>query len=156
GWFYHVYPLGAGLACWGGWGLAGLPTRRVMVCLIVIAATLGWRISDFGYRAESDPSLRVALDMQSALESRLPRGARVQMLDSDHGASLAMARAGMRQATPHIQWYSLLLAKDSVRRVFLAALGADPPAAVLMTNSQWPRGAGFESADDWPELATLL
>ena len=25
GWFYHVYPLGIGLACWGAWSLAKLP-----------------------------------------------------------------------------------------------------------------------------------
>jgi hypothetical protein len=94
--------------------------------------------------------------MQSALESRLPRGARVQMLDSDSGAFLAMARAGMRQATPHIQWFSLLFAKDSGRREFLAALEADPPAAILLTNDQWPKGQGFEAADNWPEFMTLL
>ena len=44
------------------------------------------------------------------------------MLDSDYGAFLAMARAGMRQATPHIQWFSLVFAEDSVRHDFLAAL----------------------------------
>jgi hypothetical protein len=126
------------------------------VCLVVIATTLSWRIPDSSYRAENDPALRAALDMQSALESRLPRGARVQVLDSDNGGFLAMARAGMRQATPHIQWFSLLLAEDSVRREFLAALEADPPAAVLLTNSQWPERSGFEAAEDWPELMALL
>ena len=94
--------------------------------------------------------------MQAALEERLPRGARVQMLDSDYGAFLAMARAGMRQATPHIQWFSLDFAEDSVRRDFLAALEQDPPAAMLLTNSQWPRPDGFEAADHWPQLAALL
>src|SRR5262249_55299822 len=94
--------------------------------------------------------------MQSALESRLPRGARVQTLDSDHGAFLAMARAGMRQATPHIQWFSLVFGRDSARREFLAALEAHPPAAMLLTNSQWPMDHGFEAADQWPQFAALL
>jgi hypothetical protein len=94
--------------------------------------------------------------MQAALEDRLPRGARVQMLDSDYGAFLAMARAGMQQATPHIQWFSLIFAEDLVRRDFLAALEGDPPAAVLLTNSQWPQPDGFDAADCWPELAALL
>jgi hypothetical protein len=94
--------------------------------------------------------------MQSALTSHLPRGARVQMLDADNGAFLAMARAGMRQATPHIQWYSLLLAGAAVRRDFLAALEADPPAGVLLTNAQWPRWPGFEAADEWPQFQALL
>jgi hypothetical protein len=39
--------------------------------------------------------LHSASAMQAALEDRLPRGARVQVLDSDYGAFLATARAGM-------------------------------------------------------------
>jgi hypothetical protein len=155
GWFYHVYPVGVGLACWGAWALAKLSTWRVLVCLILTASGAGWLAISVS-RIEYDPFLRAASAMQAALESHLPRGARVQMMDSDHGAFLAMARAGMRQATPHIQWFSLLFGKDAVRRHFLAALEADPPAAVLLTNSQWPNQAGFEAADDWPELTALL
>jgi hypothetical protein len=86
--------------------------------------------------------LHSASAMQAALEDRLPRGARVQVLDSDYGAFLAMARAGMRQATPHIQWFSLVFAEDSVRHQFLAALEDNPPAAILLTNSQWPQPHG--------------
>jgi hypothetical protein len=156
GWLYHVYPLGVGIACWGAWALASLSRGCVLICLTVIAATVSWRIAAFDYRAEDDPALRAASDMQSALERRLPPGARVQMIDSDNGGFRAMARAGMRQATPHIQWYSLLLGTEGTRRNFLSALEADPPAAVLLTNSQWPKWPGFEAADDWPEFAALL
>src|SRR5262249_46351464 len=156
GWTYHFYPLAVGLACWGAWTLAALPTWRAFVCLIVIASGLGWLRPDSFPRFENDAAPRASLAMQSALESRLPRGARVQMLDSDSGAFLAMARAGMRQATPHIQWFSLLFAKDSGRREFLAALEADPPAAIFLTNDQWPKGQGFEAADNWPEFMALL
>ena len=67
-----------------------------------------------------------------------------------------MARAGMRQATPHIQWFSLLLAKEGVRRDFLGALEADPPSAILLTNDQWPKGPGFAAADEWPGLRGFL
>ena len=155
GWHYHVYPLGVGLACWGAWALASLPTWRALVCLVVIAATLSWSIPGSRYRPESDVALLAASEMQSAL-ARLPRGARVQMLDSDNGGFLAMARAGMRQATPHIQWFSLLFAKEPVRRTFLAALETDPPAAILLTNSQWPKWPGFDAADEWPEFKALL
>jgi hypothetical protein len=104
-------------------------------------------------QASTYPSLRAAAAMQQALQLRLPPGAPVQMLDSEGPAFLAMARAGMRQATPHIQWFSLLVSADSVRRAFVAALAADPPAAILLTNSQWPLGRGFEA---WPEFAALL
>jgi hypothetical protein len=100
--------------------------------------------------------LHSASAMQAALEDRLPRGARVQVLDSDYGAFLAMARAGMRQATPHIQWFSLVFAEDSVRHQFLAALEDNPPAAILLTNSQWPQPHGFDAADRWPKFAALL
>jgi len=62
----------------------------------------------------------------------------------------------MRQATPHIQWFSLLLAKNSVRQDFLAALEADPPAALLLTNDQWPKDHGFEAVDEWPAFTAFL
>jgi hypothetical protein len=156
GWFYHVYPLGIGLTCWGAWSLAGLPTLRLALCLTVTAATLGWLVPTALDQRRDDPALRAAAAMQLALESRMARGARVQVLDSDNGAFLAMARAGMRQATPHIQWFSLLLAEASVRRDFVAALKANPPGAILLTNSQWPQASGFDAADGWPEFAALL
>jgi hypothetical protein len=156
GWFYHVYPLGIGLACWGAWSLAALPMLRLALCLTITAATLGWLLPAALSQARTDPALHAGSAMQLALESRLSRGARVQVLDSDNGAFIAMARAGMRQATPHIQWFSLLLAGDSVRQDFMAALAADPPDAILLTNSQWPQASGFDAADRWPEFAALL
>jgi hypothetical protein len=156
GWSYHVYPLGIGLACWGAWELAAVPPRATWACLVVMTATLAWLVSDSYSRVENYAALGAASAMQSALERSLPRGARVQVLDADNGAFLAMARAGMRQATPHIQWFSLLLANDRVRSDFLAALESDPPDGVLLTNAQWPKWPGFEAADDWPAFAALL
>ena len=35
-------------------------------------------------------------------------------------------------------------------------LNADPPAAVLITNAQWPQESGFDAADRWPAFAALL
>jgi hypothetical protein len=156
GYFYHVYPLGAGLACWGSWSLAALPTRRALVCLILIVSTFGWFVLQTLNRVEKYPELRAAAAMKIALESHLPRGARVQMLDSDRGAFLAMARAGMRQATPHIQSFSLILAEDRARAEFLAALETDPPAAMLLTNDFWPKRPGFESMDEWRDFKAFL
>jgi hypothetical protein len=156
GWFYHVYPLAIGLACWGAWSLAALSRSGAFVCLLVTAMAVGWAVPGSAYRAEGDPALRAAASMQAALVSSLPRGARVQMLDSDNGAFLAMARAGMRQATPHIQWFSLLLGEPAARSGFLAALAADPPAAMLLTNGEWPRNSGFEAAEDWPQFMAFL
>jgi hypothetical protein len=41
----------------------------------------------------------------------------------------------------------------SVRHEFLAALEDNPPAAILLTNSQWPQPHGFDAADRWPKFA---
>jgi hypothetical protein len=156
GWSYHVYPLAIGLACWGAWALAGLRPWPAFACLLVIASALLWFVPVSIARDEYSAQLRAAAAMQSALEQNLPRGARVQVLDADNGAFLAMARTGMRQATPHIQWFSLLLANDTVRANFLAALQSKPPDGILLTNAQWPKWPGFEAADDWLEFAALL
>ena len=156
GWFYHIYPLAIGVTCWGAWSLAFLSRWRVVACLAITAATLCWLVpADLG-KTDDYPPVMAAAAMQSDLENNLPRGARVQMLDSDDGGFLAMARAGMRQATPHIQWFSLLVGEPAERRDFLASLKADPPAGFLLTNSQWPKEEGFESTDEWPEFAAFL
>jgi hypothetical protein len=157
GWPYHVYPLGVGLACWGAWALAALPRRRAVLCLAVTAFGMNLAVidSDAPGGFENYAPLRAAAAMQTALERHLPRGARVQMLDADNGASLAMARAGMRQATRHVQWM-MLTANEGTRRDFLAALEADPPAAILLTNAQWPKSTSFEPADEWQELKAFL
>jgi len=156
GWYYHVYPMAIGLVCWGAWSLASLPMLRTLACLTITAAMVGWRVPPALTRDKTDPALAAASAMQLALERRLPRGATVQALDSDNGAFRALARTGLRQATPHIQWFSLLLAPDSVRQEFVSALAAEPPTAILLTNSQWPRASGFDAADGWPQFAALL
>jgi hypothetical protein len=156
GFFYHVYPLGAGLACWGAFSLATLSRRRVLACLALVLATVGWKAVQDSQRVERYAELRAAATMQAALASQLPRGARVQVLDSDRGAFLAVARAGMRQATRHMQWFSLILTDDAERAAFLAALTADPPAAILLTNDVWPQRPGFRAMDDWPAFRAFL
>jgi hypothetical protein len=156
GYFYHIYPLGAGLACWGAWSLAALPRWRALACLVVSALALGWTTAQKASRIERFAEIHAAAAMQAALQSQLPRGARVQVLDSDRGALLAMARTGMRQATRHFQWFSLILADDAERSAFLAALAADPPAGVLLTNDVWPFRPGFGSMDEWQEFRMFL
>jgi len=155
--FYHVYPLGAGLACWGAVSLAVLPRWRALACLTLVVAAVGWQAVEASRRVEGPfPELWAAAGMQAALESQLPRGARVQAIDSDRGGLLAMARAGMRQATRHMQSFSLILGDDAERAAFLAALAADPPAAILLTNDVWPQRPGFHAMEDWPEFRAFL
>ncbi|MBV8824466.1 MAG: hypothetical protein JO084_02780 [Bradyrhizobiaceae bacterium] len=156
GFFYHVYPLGVGLACWGAVSLAALPRWRALACLALVVATVTWQAVEASRRIEPFPEVRAAGAMQAALESQLPRGARVQAIDSDRGGLLAMARAGMRQATRHMQSFSLILTDDAERTAFLAALAADPPAAILLTNDVWPQRPGFHVMEDWPEFRAFL
>jgi hypothetical protein len=136
--------------------ISRLSTRDWIGLLGGVGAILLWLVPASLSRVPNYVALRAAAAMQSALERNLVRGSRVQVLDADNGAFLAAGRAGMRQATPHIQWFSLLLSKESVRSDFLAALKADPPAGILLTNAQWPKRPGFEAADDWPAFAALL
>jgi hypothetical protein len=154
--FYHAYPLAAAVACWGALSLATLARGWALACLALILATTGWQTVEAARRIEPYPELRAAAAMQAALESQLPRGTRVQVLDSDRGALLAVARAGMRQATRHMQWFSLILGDDAERTQFLAALAADPPAAILLTNDVWPQRPGFGAMDEWPAFRTFL
>jgi hypothetical protein len=154
--FYHAYPLAAGVACWGAFSLATLPRWRALACLALVVAAVGWQAVEASRRVDQYPELRAAAAMQAALESQVPRGARVQVLDSDRGALLATARAGMRQATRHMQWFSLILTDDAERAAFLTALAADPPAAILLTNDVWPPRPGFRAMDDWHEFRAFL
>jgi hypothetical protein len=62
----------------------------------------------------------------------------------------------MRQATRHMQWFSLILTDDAERMAFLAALAADPPAAILLTNDVWPQRPGFRAMDDWQEFTVFI
>jgi hypothetical protein len=155
GWTYHVYPFGVGMACWGAWALSCLPKWRALACLAMSVGFIGYLAPEAAFQAEYDAVPAASKIMQASLE-KLPRGSRVQMLDADSGAFLAMARSGMRQATPHIQWFSLLLGTEQTRFDFLDDLKANPPDAVLMTDDQWPRGPGFEATDEWSEFSSFL
>jgi hypothetical protein len=156
GYYYHAYPLAIAVACWGAWSLASLPVTRGLACLIITVSTLGWYCFRTASSADEHPELEAAAAMQTALASHLPRGARVQVLDSDRGAFLAIARTGMRQATPYIQWFSLILADDREREDFVAGLKADPPAAILLTNDFWPASRDRNLIDEWDAFKTFL
>ena len=155
GFFYHIYPLAAGIACLGSWRIVTLPAA-LSASLLAATVLLAFASARENSVDQQFPELRAAATMQATLEARLPPGSRVQLLDSDRGAFLAMARAGMQQATPHIQWFSLITADRAERERFLTALAADPPAAMLLTNDHWPTGEGFDTIDGWPQFKALL
>src|SRR5262249_56357708 len=72
GWFYHVYPLGIGVACWGAWSLASLPRAGLAGCLLVTAATLGWLGPAALTQETNYPALPASSGLQYVAEMRLP------------------------------------------------------------------------------------
>jgi hypothetical protein len=161
GYGYHLYPLLAGLFCWGAWSIRQIPAPAALLVIAMIGASFATRGANVvEFVRTLDPSRLAAAQasnaMEASLTSRLPRGARVQLLDTASQASLAMARAGMQQATPHFQWFLLLRGPDVWRREFIAAFKANPPDAVLVTNWQWPLNYGFQALDDWPEFVSQI
>ena len=99
GWFYHVYPLAVGMACWGAWSLTTLPMLRSAVCLTITLAMIAWRVPTALSQETTDRALAAASAMQLALESRLPRGATVQALD--FGQWRLSCHGARRNATSH-------------------------------------------------------
>jgi hypothetical protein len=161
GYWYHVYPLLAGIFCWGAWSIRQIPPPAALLVIALIGASFGTRglntvelvrTLDFNRLVAAQASDVIAV----SLASRLRPGARVQLLDSASPAFLAIARAGMRQATPHFQSFFLFRGPDVWRTKFIEALEANPPDAVLITNWQWPLEYGFQALDDWPEFAAEL
>jgi hypothetical protein len=161
GYWYHIYPLLAGIFCWGAWSIQQIPPPAALLVIAVISASFGTRsINVIELVRKLDLNRLVAVQatevIEASLSSRLRPGARVQLLDTASPASLAMARAGMRQATPYFQWYFLLLGPDVWRTEFIEALKANPPDAVLVTDWQWPLKDGFQALEGWPELVAEL
>jgi hypothetical protein len=161
GFWYHIYPLMAGVCCWGAWSIRQIPPLAALAVVTLIGASFTSRAINVVYLARTlDFNNLVAAQatdvIETSLTSRLRPGARVELLDTGSPASLAMVRAGMRQATPHFQWFFLLLGPDVWRRDFIAALKANPPDAVLVTDWQWPLQDGFQALDDWPQLSAQL
>jgi hypothetical protein len=157
GYGYHIYPLLAGVCCWGAWSIRQIPPLAALAVIALIGASFTTRgIHVVGLVRTLDFHTLVAAQASDVIEasliSRLRPGARVQLLDTGSPAFLAMVRAGMRQATPHFQWFFLLLGPDAWRTAFIAALKANPPDAVLVTDWQWPLKDGFQALDDWPQL----
>jgi hypothetical protein len=161
GYWYHIYPLVAGVCCWGAWSIRQIPPLPALVVVTLIGASFTSHAINAVYLVRTlDFNNLVAAHatdvIETSLTSRLRPGARVQLLDSASPASLAMVRADMRQATPHFQWFFLLLGPHAWRTAFIEALKADPPDAILVTNWQWPLKDGFQDLDDWPQLVAEL
>lgn len=160
GYFYHTYPFIAAMLCLGAYALPRMIAPVALAALVFFAGTFGVRAMNAFERADiaadALPPVEASRAMQQALSTHLQAGARVQLLDTDAGGFLAMARAGMRQATPHAYWMFLNFGRSDWREAFIAQLEAAPPAAVLVTDSEWPLPDGFFGVDDWPAFRSFL
>ena len=156
GFYYHVYPLVAALACFGCWSIPRLPARLSVIVFVTFASVLGVRAYQAGNESRVPGSqimpAPVSRAIEASLTQHLQRGARVQMLDMSGGAFLAMARAGMRQATPYAYWAFLDPGKEIWRETFIKDLRSSPPDAILVTDATWPSQDGFKALDDWPTM----
>ncbi len=156
GFFYHVYPLLAALACLGAWTMPRLPRGMALIVFALSAAVFGARgVQAFGESRMPGSEIMpepVSRAMEASLTAHVRPGARVQMLDMSGGAFLAMARAGMRQATPFAFWLYLDPGKQGWRDLFIKDLKALPPDAILVTDATWPSSDGFKALDEWPML----
>ena len=162
GYFYHRDAFFLGLTCLGAWSLSRIRPSFALMCLALLVVVVAGRtvraVPRLQIPAADYMPMPASTAMQAELEARLPRGARVQMLDGDGsgGGFRAMANSGMRQATPHAYWMFLVVGKQAWRDAFIADLRANPPDAFLLTNMPLPLKQGFEAVDQWPALKSLL
>ena len=160
GFFYHIYPLLAGLVCLGAWTIPRLPAGLSTIVLATSATVLGVRslqaVDETRVPGSQIMPAPVTRAIEASLSAHMPRGARVQMLDMSGGAFLAMARAGMRQATPYAYWLFLDPGKEAWRDAFIKDMQALPPDAILITDATWPSLDGFKALDGWPTMKTAI
>ena len=160
GYYYHAYPLICGIVLAGTIGLPRLQKSAAFACILMISAFTAWRAAPpivHGLaRSENENTSLATAAMERALSQHFARGSKVQVLDSDSGGFLAMARVGMKQATPHIYWFLVLNRDEAFRNGFIARLQEAQPDGFLITESQWPVGRGFEGFERFSELMRFV
>ena len=87
GLWYHIYPLLAGIFCWGAWSIRQIPPPAALLVIAVISASFGTRgINVVESVRTLDVNRLVAAQasgvIEASLTSRLRPGARVQLLDT--------------------------------------------------------------------------
>ena len=92
------------------------------------------------------------LALETALTSRLAPGRRAEVLDSEAGGTLAMARAHLRQATSDLYWFFFTKYQPDRRRTLMDKLQAAPPAAILVTINR----DRMSPVEDWLSLDQFL
>jgi hypothetical protein len=168
GWEYHLYPLALFTVALGAAGLGAAlraGRRAVAVALMAVLAVLAGALAAKGQRNLAPAWIRAKLDTVARVAARLrpvvAAGGTVQVLDTTDGGVHALLRVGARQPTRFLYDFPFLQHDPghpyvrALRRELLGALGARPPAAVVLFPHGWPEG-GFERLGRFPELAAWL
>ena len=175
GWEYHLYPLGVFLCALAGLAVASPVPRapapaarlRARASRAAVASLLAVTVAVLGAKAVDAmdaPWIAAKQRVVSALVDDLarvaPAGAPVQVMDTTAGGIHAMLRLHRREPTRFIYDFHFFHDESdprilALRREFVGALTAAPPAAVVVMRDTWP-AVGYERLARFPEVAALL
>ncbi len=173
GWNYHASTAMLFLILLAA-ALAASSTRPTIAavllsCSLIIPAVYTpvqiWRhgrVGDFVFQNA------LAADLQSDLQSDLQAGPdgrslshHIQCLDWNAGCLDVLYRKQLVQSTGFIYDFYLFPAHPApvtaaLQQRFLAAMQADPPRVIVLTDHDWPTMQGFAKLDRWPAFSQWL
>lgn len=166
GFFYHLCPWAIFTIVWAAIALGDMLKQNDSLkaqCAVVILAPLmaytvyhGRLVGTLGFlKPMEDPITR-------DLATLVRPGDKVQTLDDCVGALQALLRLGISEPTRFIYEFPLfetqdIRFRDTARAEFLKTLEADPPKAIVVTNSQFPQFTfGYERVESWSAFSDLL
>jgi len=175
GWEYHLYPLGAFLCLLAGLAVAPAAPRApapapgvgaragraaVAALLAVTVAVIGAKGVDALDAPWIAAKQRVVAALVEDLARIAPPGAAVQVMDTTAGGIHALLCLHRREPTRFIYDFHFFHDESdariqALRREFVAALAAAPPAAVVVMRDTWP-AVGYERLAQFPEVSALL
>ena len=137
--------------------LARLAALGALAALVAVLGTKGVEALDAPWIA--DKARRVDAVTRD-LARIMPDGATVQVMDVTEGGIHALWKLGRRQPTRFIYDFHFFHNEDdprirALRREFVAALAAAPPADIVIFRDTWNRH-GYERISDWPALAAFI
>ncbi|MGH7384691.1 MAG: glycosyltransferase family 39 protein [Candidatus Rokuibacteriota bacterium] len=125
--------------------------------LVIVLGAKGVAALDAAWIAEK---ARRVTAITRDLQPLASPGATVQVMDTTSGGIHALLRLGLKQPTRFIYDFHLFHDVDdprieALRAEFLGALGAGPPAAILVLEESWPV-PGYGRLDTFPALRRRL
>jgi hypothetical protein len=164
GWAYHAYPLVA-FACLAAAAVlrpGQMPLRLSLGLFVFLGAAGFWGAK--GIAQPDAPWVQGKIagveSLAARLQSLVPPGGRVQVMDTTNGGIHALYRLEIAQPTRFIYDFQFFHDMDTapvqaLRAEFVSALEASPPNALVMYRYSW-LGGGYERLNDFPALKALL